>query len=156
MSSLRTKNCCSVGLLLLIVGSCYALFADVPDLMARASGTVIKSARTVAHGARDPQSAPDPVEYFNAYAASSSVDLDWHVVSERNVDGFRIYRQGDSTAYVLINRDGLIPVWQDQYNDAHVKSNRDFSYVLGVVLSDGSEFLSQPVQVHTAKTAKSN
>jgi DNA-binding beta-propeller fold protein YncE len=90
------------------------------------------------------------VSGFSAEALDDGVRLSWEVVSDEDVTGFKIYRAETSSGPAeLVNVEGLVPVADRQWMDDHAQSNREYDYTLGVVLSDGSEVLSQTVKVKT-------
>jgi hypothetical protein len=86
-----------------------------------------------------------------ANAVASDVELTWAAFSDKDIDGFRIYRREQNESYfLLINTQGLIPAWHQDYTDGELPSASIYQYVLGVVTSDGDEALSQPVEVTTS------
>jgi hypothetical protein len=96
---------------------------------------------------RKDQATPVPVEYFDAQSTRPGIKLLWCVFSDKDVDGFRIYRMARNDSYLfVVNRRGLIPAWHQSYLDNELSPSTTYRYVLGVVFSDGSEFLSQPVE----------
>ncbi|MDH3214853.1 MAG: hypothetical protein OEN01_01015 [Candidatus Krumholzibacteria bacterium] len=96
------------------------------------------------------QSAPNCIEYFDARLTSTGIELMWCAFSERTIEGFVLYRMaaGDSDLFI-INRNGLIPAWHQSYTDSGLSANTTYRYLLGVMFADGSESLSQPVEVTT-------
>lgn len=96
------------------------------------------------------RSAPILIQYFSASGAPSGVELVWSAFSERSIRGFRLYRQSDDEAYFgLVNRHGLVPLWQQSYVDADVVPSMAYYYILSVVLVNGQEYLSQPIKITT-------
>lgn len=96
------------------------------------------------------RSAPILIQYFGASNAPSGVELVWSALSDQNIRGFRLYRQADDEAYFgLVNRHGLVPLWQQSYVDADVVPVTTYYYILSVVLVNGQEYLSQPVKITT-------
>jgi hypothetical protein len=110
------------------------------------------------HGISTRGSHPPLIQFFIAYPASSEVELSWVAFSDEDLEGFRIYRRKQSESYFLmINTEGLIPAWLQDYSDRDLPSATTYQYILGVVTSDGDEVFSQPVEVTTAsKTSASN
>lgn len=110
---------------------------------------VPRSASRVAGRERPNETAPVVIEYFHAYSATAAIRLAWGVFSEKDVAGFRIYRMSRSDAsYVVVSGNGLIPAWHQEYSDREVTPSTLYRYVLGVVFSDGSEFISQAVEAY--------
>ena len=98
------------------------------------------------------QSKPVAVEYFDAHSQRAGVKLQWCVFSEKDVDGFRIYRMASDESYLfVVNRNGLIPAWHQDYLDSETAPSTTYRYVLGVVFDDETEFLSQPIEAKSQK-----
>jgi hypothetical protein len=96
------------------------------------------------------QTAPVVVESFDAHSTRAGIKLLWRVFSDRDVEGFRIYRIAKNDSYLfVVNSRGLIPAWQQSFLDSEVTPATTYQYLLGVVFSDGSEFISHPVEVTT-------
>lgn len=96
-------------------------------------------------------SAPVSIEYFEARPVTPDIELEWFVVSEKDIGGFRLYRRAKGEGvYFLVNGEGLIPRWRFDYLDQQLAANMNYQYILGVVHTDGSEFLSYPVEARTA------
>jgi hypothetical protein len=99
-------------------------------------------------------SEPADVEFFNAHEVMAGVELTWMATSEKDIDGFRIYRRKSSQPfYLMVNTDGLISAWRFEYVDGGPERGQKYLYVLGVVHADGSEQFSQPVEVTTTANA---
>ncbi len=95
-------------------------------------------------------SAPRIIEAFNAHALDTRIVLDWIAFAD-DVRGFRIYRRGRGDShFFLLNREGLIPAWLQNYLDLNIEQHSSYQYVLGVVFANGSEILSQPVEATTS------
>ena len=98
-------------------------------------------------------STPSIIEYFEARGVDIRVQLDWIAFGD-DVDGFRIYRRSAGSAiFLLVNREGLIPAWFQQYLDRGLSPSTSYQYILGVVFADGSELLSHPVETSTSAKA---
>jgi hypothetical protein len=99
-------------------------------------------------------SRPVDIEYFDAHPIYSGMKILWCVFSDKDVDGFRIYRMADnSTDLSVVNRRGLIPAWQQNYLDGDLAPSTTYRYLLGVVFDDGSEVFSQPVEAKSSQSA---
>ena len=97
-------------------------------------------------------SAPAVIQYFDAYPSCQGVDMVWAAFSDNEVEGFKIYRSDNGEAFFfLVNEDGLIPVWQQEYSDDDVRPSTTYQYILSVILGSGKEILSQPLEVTTSK-----
>jgi len=100
------------------------------------------------------QTAPTAIEYFDAHTIRSGIKLLWCVFSDKDVDGFRLYRMAEDDSYIsVINKRGLIPAWHQNFIDSELLPSTTYRYLLGVVYSDGSESLSQPIAVRSPKAA---
>jgi hypothetical protein len=98
-----------------------------------------------------PQSAPCSIECLDAHTLRSGIKLVWCVFSEKDIDGFRIYRMAENDAtLVVVNRQGLIPAWQQSYVDTDLAPSTNYRYVLGVVFENGNECLSEPVEARSS------
>jgi hypothetical protein len=101
---------------------------------------------------RSNQTAPSAIEYFDGYSQRVGIKLLWSVFSEKDVEGFQLYRMADDESYVsVINKRGLLPAWRQNFVDDDLKPATTYRYLLGVVFSDGTESLSQPVDVRSPK-----
>jgi len=99
---------------------------------------------------RERQSAPCSIEYFEAHTIQSGIELVWGVFSEKDIDGFRIYRMAENDAVlVVVNKHGLIPAWHQSFEDTDLTSSTNYRYVLGVVFEDDTEYLSEPVEARS-------
>ena len=97
-------------------------------------------------------SAPSGIEYFDGYSQRVGIKLLWSVFSEKDVEGFQLYRMAADDSYVtVVNKRGLIPAWHQNFLDDDLTPATSYRYLLGVVFSDGTEFLSQPVDVRSPK-----
>lgn len=103
--------------------------------------------------AKTSENRPRVIEYFDARPGEVRVQLSWIAFSD-DMDGFRIYRRNEGEPFfTLVNRDGLIPAWLQNYLDLELQPSTRYEYLLGVVLSDGSELLSQPIEATTTSKA---
>jgi hypothetical protein len=103
---------------------------------------------------RGDQAAPTAIEYFDAHAMRSGIKLLWCVFSDKDVDGFQLYRMAEDDSYIsVINKRGLIPAWHQNFVDSELAPSTTYRYLLGVVFSDGSESLSQPIVVRSSKAS---
>lgn len=119
-------------------------------LVAVGASVAVTDAFAARRGHPQPASAPTPVQYFDARALNGAVELTWIAFSDKDVAGFRVYRkQEGDCCFFIITRNGLIPEWQQNYTDADVQPDTTYEYLLGVVLTDGSEYLSREVSVTT-------
>lgn len=117
---------------------------DVPQKAAQSVGATPASGSAVA-------SAPADVEFFRAHEITAGVELSWMAASEKDIDGFKVYRREPSIPlYLLLNNEGLINPWRFDYIDGSPQRGHTYLYVLGVVHSDGSEQLSQPAEITTS------
>lgn len=130
----------------------FSLLPIVPDSLVSPdhAGTLL--------GAVGPQpataSAPNEVEFLRAHEVVSGVELMWMVVSEKDVDGFKIYRrERGRPIFVMVNNDGMIRAWRYRYVDGSPERETTYEYVLGVVHEDGSEQISLPVEITTSGKA---
>lgn len=97
---------------------------------------------------------PTAIEYFDALGIRAAVKLVWNVFSEKDVEGFRIYRMADNDSQLfVVNKRGLIPAWRQTYVDTELASSTTYRYVLGVVFDDGSEVFSQPAAAKPTKAS---
>lgn len=102
-----------------------------------------------------PQSAPCAIECLDAHTLRSGIKLVWCVFSEKDIEGFRIYRMTENDAsLVVVNRRGLIPAWQQSYVDMDLAPSTNYRYVLGVVFEDGNECLSEPVEARSSSESR--
>lgn len=80
---------------------------------------------------------------FNASAFAGGVDLSWDIISDEEVQGFKIYRSGEGTLErEEISPRGLLPAGSRAYTDENVRGGTTYEYALAVVMADGSELLS--------------
>ncbi len=90
------------------------------------------------------------INTFEANAVESGVELVWDITADEVIRGFNIYRKtGENDLGERVNGDGLIPPEERTYTDAGAKHGKPYWYTLGVVKNDGSEMLSQSVQIKT-------
>jgi hypothetical protein len=102
------------------------------------------------------ESAPVLIQYFDAQLMSSGVELSWFAVSEKDIEGYRIYRRETDEAFLwLVNEDGLLAPWQVTFMDGSIARDVSYEYVLGVVHADQSEFLSYVVPVTPTRSNSS-
>lgn len=130
-----------------------SLFA-LPIVTSSAPNAALNMLRDNAHWvqqARDNRSAPPVIQHFDARLVTPNIELSWVAFSEHDVDGFRIYRMRHDQSFVaIVNNDGLIPPWHQAYTDTDLTPSATYRYVLAVVLRNGSEVLSNPVDVSTS------
>jgi hypothetical protein len=90
------------------------------------------------------------ISSFNAVLVESGVKLQWETKSSADIEGYRIYRKNDGDSqHALLNDSALIPSGENTYVDRTVKSGVVYQYTLGVLMADGSEFMSDEVAVKT-------
>ena len=119
----------------------------LPQAGLGALSTIAKKSKTHRN-----QTAPSAIEYFDGYSQRVGIKLLWSVISEKDVEGFQLYRMAAADAYItVVNKRGLIPAWHQNFLDDDLTPATSYRYLLGVVFSDGTEFLSQPVDVRSPK-----
>ncbi len=153
----RLERMCSWAALFLIVLSCVLLVLPKSPLSSpRSTVDPLRKAILPTSRATYTQTAPLVVEYFDAHPAGSDIELLWRVFSDRDVEGFRLYRVSETDTHLfVVNKRGLIPAWQQLFLDKELPAETTYQYLLGVVFSDGSEFISYPVQATTASKSHS-
>jgi hypothetical protein len=90
---------------------------------------------------------PVLVRSFTASALRSSIELEWDILIDDGVMGFKIYRSIEGGRIKELVNDILIPIDARKYMDSEITSGRIYEYILGIVLNDGSERVSQTVTV---------
>jgi hypothetical protein len=102
-------------------------------------------------------SAPSELEYFYAREVTTGVELSWMAVSEKDIEGFKLYRRERGVPiYLLVNNEGLIHRWRYDFVDGDPKKGHTYLYVLGVVHGDGSEQISRPVEITMSSRSSIN
>ena len=82
---------------------------------------------------------------FNAIANDDGIAMDWSLVSDEPMRGFRILRREIGTGAELYLGGGqLIDIAARSYVDADVRGGTTYEYSLIIVMPDGSEIRSQP------------
>jgi hypothetical protein len=95
-------------------------------------------------------------QYFEGHSGVSGVNLNWAVYTEKDVEGFRVYRRSDKDCcYSVVNDEGMIAAWRSSYNDDKAQNGRIYQYALSVVLSKDVEVLSTPIEVRTPEASQS-
>ena len=142
-------------LLLIVLCSFLLIPMETPSSAGAALDILQKSIATtpyIPHG----ENHPVDVEYFDAQTITTGIKILWCVFSDRDVDGFRIYRMAEDSSYLcVVNKRGLIPAWQQNYLDDDLIPSTVYRYLLAVVFDDGSEFVTQPVEAKSSKQAMS-
>ena len=94
-----------------------------------------------------PPPTPTAVQAFDAQVIGGRVELQWQVVSDDVVKGYRLYRNAPGGNAQVVNTFGLIPPEISEYTDTGVEPGNRYEYTLAVVLVDGSEITSQAIDV---------
>lgn len=148
MASIRRKTFIWVPLFLVVLSG---FLFTMPG-----NGTASRNARVQDRFGNSDFEGPQPgvesaavlIQYFDAQLMSGGVELSWFAVSEKDVEGYRIYRRDTDEAFFwLVNEDGLLAPWQATFMDGSITRDISYEYVLGVVHADQSEFLSHVVPV---------
>jgi hypothetical protein len=84
---------------------------------------------------------------FQARALDDCVELAWHVEGGYGIEGFRLYRRGETGANAPVNPDRLIPREVRTYLDDDICGGETYWYRLGVVRKDNLEESSAEVMV---------
>ena len=92
------------------------------------------------------------ISRFDAHATAHSVQLSWHVESDENISGFRLYRRVAGGDERLLSSTPLAPTASD-YVDTDVHSGTHYTYVLAALRDDGSELRSAPASATTPSIA---
>jgi hypothetical protein len=92
------------------------------------------------------------ISRFDARAAGRSVELSWHVESDENITGYRVYRRTAQGDQRLIVSTPLSPS-TTTYVDTDVQSGTQYTYVLAALRDDGSEIRSAPASATTPSIA---
>jgi hypothetical protein len=105
-------------------------------------------------GRYNPNIVPVLLQGFTARPSEDRVDLEWRMVADEPVTGFRIFKkQPGDDAFVLLNNSGLIPVGAQNYIDNDVRSGEMYRYQLAAVTPEGYEFRSQMVEARVPQSA---
>ncbi|UCH85652.1 MAG: hypothetical protein JSW50_08200 [Candidatus Latescibacterota bacterium] len=97
-----------------------------------------------------PPQDPVPVliSGFDAIAVDGGVALNWSIVADDELRGFRIYRQtGGQERLDVLNGSGLLRPDARSFTDKSARAGETYSYTLGVVLADNSELLSPSAEI---------
>ena len=139
------------GLCFLLVLACSVSVLSSDAAATRKAVEHRSKAKPPARSAHHPIHArPAAIQYFDARPHGAEVELVWCCFSDKDTRGFRVYRRDQSSSYFsLVNREGLLQPWRQNYLDTDVASASGYQYVLAVVYADGTEFLSQPIEVRT-------
>jgi len=86
------------------------------------------------------------VQSFFAVAHHGHVTMDWRIESDDVIAGFKLLRESDGVTDVL-PPNGLLDPSARHFTDEGASPGRDYTYMLVVVLSDGSEVRSGPQAV---------
>lgn len=139
------------GVPLLVVLSGFLLLPPVTLSSPHAAFDILRNPGRATVAAGPTESRPVDIEYFDAHPINLGMKILWCVFSDKDVDGFRIYRMAENSADLfVVNKRGLIPAWQQNYLDGDLVPETTYRYLLGVVFDDGSEFFSQPIEAKSS------
>ena len=143
----RTSACATLFLVVL----CSYLLLYSPSASSSPQSALLRNAIRGLSTDHKRQSAPCSIEYFEAHTLQSGIKLVWAVFSDKDIDGFRIYRLSEKdVSLVVVNKRGLIPAWHQNFVDTDLTPSTDYRYVLGVVFEDDTEYLSEPVEARSS------
>ncbi len=149
MKPLTRTSACDT-LFLVVLCSCLLFYS--PGVSSSPQSALLRNTIRGLSPDHQKQSAPSLIEYFEAHTLRSGIELVWGVFSEKDIDGFRIYRMSESDAsLVVVNKQGLIPAWHQSFVDTDLAPSTHYRYVLGVVFEDDTEYLSEPVEARSSE-----
>jgi hypothetical protein len=92
------------------------------------------------------------ISRFDAHATGRSVQLSWHVETDENISGFRIYRRiADGDERLLLSTP--LAASATGYVDTDVQNGTRYTYVVAALRDDGSELRSAPASATTPSIA---
>ena len=92
------------------------------------------------------------ISRFEARASDAGVELSWHVLSDENITGYRVYRRvAGGTEKLLV--DTPLPSNTTRYLDTDVRTGTLYTYVLAALRDDGAEIRSIPASATTPSLA---
>lgn len=100
-----------------------------------------------------PPPTPTAIHAFDAQAAGGVVTLEWEVVSDDVIAGYRLYRRTEGAELRPVNTGALLRPDAHEYIDTGVAPGKRYEYTLAVVLEDGSEVTSHMVEVTVGAAA---
>jgi len=153
MSQFKNKRNGSISFLVVLCACLLSVPSQTASSPQSAFGLLQTAFREIDRAAID-KARPTAIEYFDALGVRAAVKLVWNVFSEKDVEGFRIYRMADNDSQLsVVNKRGLIPAWRQTFLDTELTSSTTYRYILGVVFDDGSEIFSQPAAAKPSKAS---
>ncbi len=145
----RTSTCAT--LFLFVLCSCLLFYPPSTSSSPQSALRILRNTIRSVSPNHQGQSAPCSIEYLEAHTLRLGIKLVWCVFSEKDIEGFRIYRMAQNDAsLVVVNKRGLIPAWHQSYVDTDLAPSTNYRYVLGVVFDDGTECLSEPMEARSS------
>jgi hypothetical protein len=125
----------------------WALAAKGEDLYVGGDFTAAGGKASLRFARYNPAIVPVLVQAFTADARDDGIRLQWRVLADEEVAGYRIYRKPSQRAeFTAINHGRLLPAHTDSYTDGDVRPGTTYLYRLAAVSPDGTETVSRSIE----------